>query len=315
MPGANGAAQSATTEDLAFAQQLRERYLSATTSLGHPEKVGDIRDFKVAGQNPDREIPVRLYLPEGIEPKDLPVVVFAHGGGFMAGNLDMFDVALTSLTNRAGAAILSVDYRLIPEHPYPAGLEDVYAALSWVATNGASIGIDPQRIAISGDSAGGNLAAAAAILTRDRRGPKLSAQLLMYPGLGNKMDTPSFKEFGQTHTPTVDFAARVLKMYVPAGVDPFSPLISPLSADHRDLPPALVLVGRLDPLRDDGQEYSKALNEAGVEAQTIIYPNSGHAFIQFYQLKDRSPDGDAALADGAKFLGEKLALRKRPANL
>ncbi|CVI63456.1 Carboxylesterase NlhH (modular protein) [Agrobacterium deltaense NCPPB 1641] len=300
------AALAATAESLAFARQLRGDFKSQTGSTGVLEQLSEKRDFEIGAQSPAREIPVRLYRPGGATDQTLPIVLFVHGGGFVAGDLDSYDVMLSSLTNRTDAVVLSVDYRLAPENPFPAGLEDAYAVLVWAAANAATFGADGTRIAISGDSAGGNIAAATAMLARDRNGPKLAAQFLMYPTLSNKMDTASWKELGETHFPSREVNSKVIEAYVPEGVSPYGPLVAPLWGKHTDLPPALLVVGNLDPLRDENRDYADALNKVDVEARTVVYPRSQHGFVQFYQLKDVNPDGEAALAYGAAFLKSKL---------
>ncbi|WP_218569562.1 MULTISPECIES: alpha/beta hydrolase [Gammaproteobacteria] len=292
--------------DLAFARQMRQDFKSSVASVGTPERVAEQRDFTVGAGKPERRIPVRLYLPANTGEETLPIVLFIHGGGFVAGDLDSYDPMLTGLANRTGAAVLSVDYRLAPENPFPAGLEDAYAVLKWAAKNASSFGADGSRIAISGDSAGGNIAAATAMLARDRHGPKLKAQLLMYPTVSNKMDTPSWKELGETHFPTREINSKVIDAYVPAGTSHYAPLVAPLWGDHQKLPPALIIVGNLDPLRDEDKDYAEKMRLAGGEAQVIVYPNAQHGFVQFYQQKDKNPDGEVALADGARFLMEKL---------
>lgn len=232
----------------------------------------------------------------------MPVVIFAHGGGFTSGTLDTHDVLARAIALRSGAAVLAVDYRLAPEHPYPAGLEDLYTALLWVKRNAATINADATRIAVAGDSAGANLVAALAMLARDHGAPTIVAQWLMYATLSNKMDTPSWEQLGNTHMPTREMNAVVIASYVPADVGPSDPLVAPLWGKHDNLPPALLQVGELDPLRDENIAYAAALREAGGRAEAIVYPGNPHGFLQFFKNERSSPGGARALEEGTRFL-------------
>lgn len=256
--------------DLAFAKQMREDFKSSVASVGTPEQVAERRDFTVIARKPKRQIPVRLHLTANTEAKKMPIVLFIHGGGFVAGDLDSYDPMLTGVANRASAAVLSGDYRLAPENPFPAWLEDAYAVLKWAAKNASSFGADGSRIAISDDSAGGNIAAATAMLARDRHGPKLTAPLLMYPTVSNKMDTPSWKEFRETHFPTHEINSKVIDAYVTTGTSHYAPLVAPQWGDHQKLPPTFTIVGNLDPLRDEDKDYAEKMRRAGGEAQVIV---------------------------------------------
>ncbi|WP_249978054.1 alpha/beta hydrolase [Vreelandella olivaria] len=300
-------AQSISEANLEFARELRAQFATSTEEVGVAEPVREIRDITVAAQDPAREIPTRLYLPAHAATTDLPVIVFVHGGGFVAGDLDSYDPLMTALANRVQAAVLSVDYRLAPETPFPGGLEDVYAVVAWASVNAPSFGGDGTRLAVSGDSAGGNIAAATSMLARDRDGPKIAAQLLMYPTLSNKMDTDSWNELGDTYFPTREINSRVIEAYVPEGTSHYDPLVAPLWGDHHDLPPTLIIVGSLDPLLDEARDYVAALNNVGGEAKVVVYEGAEHAFLQFFQNQETSPSGDSALSVGAEFLVEKLS--------
>ncbi len=180
---------------------------------------------------------------------------------------------LRTLANCSSALVVALEYRLAPEHPYPAGLEDAYRAVLWLAASGDGIGGDRTRIAVAGDSAGGNLSAALCQLLRERAGPRLLAQLLLYPNVGNSRDTISWQTLGTKSFPTIESMQRVLRLYLPAGgpgVD--DPLVSPLRGDLRGLPPGLVLVGGSDPLKDEGRAYADKLRTAGVEAGFSNFP-------------------------------------------
>ena len=274
----------------AFAEGMRSSYVAYNPTAGAPDPVAEVRPVLIDASNPDRKIPANIYVPQGMaNQKDLPIVLFVHGGGFVSGDLTTHDVMVRKIANGARALVIYVDYRLAPENQFPAGLEDVYATLTWAADNAFGIGGDADNIAVSGDSAGGNLAAAVGLLARDRGGPKIVAQWLMYPTLSHKMDTGSWNEFGDTNFPTREVASSVIPAYVPKGMDPNSPLVSPLWADHRNLPPTLLQVGEVDPLRDEGLAYVADLRKAGVEAEAIVYEGQRHGFIQYYKDKEKQP--------------------------
>ncbi|MBB2917076.1 alpha/beta hydrolase [Cupriavidus alkaliphilus] len=286
-----------------FADELRRTYRALIPSAGTPDPVAEIRTIAIPGEYPVREIPIRIYVPNGSAGVcGLPIVVFVHGGGWVSGDLDTHDVLVRAIANGAGALVLSVDYRLSPEHPFPAGLDDTYATLVWAVGNAAEIGGDADRIAVAGDSAGGNLVAALALLARDRGGPAIIAQWLMYPMLSNKMETHSWQRLGASNFPTRRETEQLLASYVPTGADASNPLVAPLRGRHENLPPALVQVAELDPLHDEGLAYADLLDQAGNEARSTSYPSSAHGFIQFFKDKATHPQGEHALKEGIDFL-------------
>lgn len=292
-----------------FAQERRAGYRDMIPLAGAPDAVAEVRSVEIPAAGPERKIPARLYVPQGADGvKPLPIVMFVHGGGYISGDLDTHDVMVRAIANGTKALVLAVDYRLAPEHPFPAGLEDVYASLQWVTTHAGEIGADADHIAICGDSAGANLAAAATLLSRDRGGPKIAAQWLMYATLSNKMDTKSWKQLGEAHFPTRPIMLRFIESYLPAGLDRNAPFAAPLSADHRNLPPALLQVGELDPLLDESIDYAQALRKSGVEATAVVYKGVGHGFIQYYKSQERNPKGEGAeaLQAGTAFLRQQL---------
>lgn len=289
-----------------FAEEMRGNYRAKTPAAGSPDPVAEVRLLHIVAKEPDRFIPTRLYVPKTTGLAALAMILFVHGGGFVAGDLDTHDVLARAIANKTGALVFAVDYRLAPEHPFPAGLDDVYAVLEWMANAGALIGGDPRQIAVCGDSAGGNLAAAASILARDRHGPGIAAQWLMYPPLDNRMESASWREFGEKNFPTRAMNAKVIAAYVPQGIDPDIPLAAPLAARHEGLPAALVQVGEHDPLRDEGVAYAKALKEAGVDAVARVYEGQQHGFIQFYKDAEHFPEGALALDEGCTFLRSHL---------
>ncbi|GAA4873606.1 alpha/beta hydrolase [Actinomycetospora straminea] len=227
-------------------------------------------------------LPVRLYRPQTA--RALPVVVNFHGGGGTLGNLDQSDWLCAHVAARVGALVVSVDYRLAPEHPYPAGREDGYAAVSWVAREAASLGARADRLAVMGDSAGGNLAAVVCLLAREA-GPVIDAQVLLYPVLDLTFSRPSVDRFAAGPVLTRADMEVFRRHYLggPAGpADPGDPLCSPLFApDVSGLPPALVVTAGVDPLHDDGVDYTARLDAAGVPVRHTDHARAVHGFLSF----------------------------------
>jgi acetyl esterase len=229
---------------------------------------------------PAGDIPIRIYTPKGDGP--FPVVLFLHGGGFTIGSIASHDPVAQQIAAQAEAIVVSVDYRLAPEHPFPAAVDDSYAALEWVAANAASFGGDPTRLGITGDSAGGTLSAVTAIQTRDRGGPALRLQALIYPAVDGTMGFPSIEENGEGMFLTKDSMAWFWKNYSDDGrIDPTQPLASPINTpDLSNVAPALIITAEFDPLRDEGEAYAKKLEEAGVPVTLSRYDGMTHVFIQ-----------------------------------
>lgn len=295
-----------------FAQEKRQMYRDMIPAAGAPDPVAEVRALRIPGSNPAHDIPVRLYVPAGAAGVGgLPIVIFVHGGGWISGDFDTHEVVTRAVANGTGALVLSVDYRLGPEHPFPAGLEDVYETLRWAHAHAVQIGGDPERIAFAGDSAGGNLIAATTLLARDRGGPAIIAQWLMYPLVSTRMDTDSWQRLGDAYFPTLAETVQYLDGYLPAGSDPLQPLMSPLLARLDHLPPALVQVGELDPLHDQALQYAAALAKAGNDATGVAYPDSTHGFVQFYKDAVGNPQGERALREGVHFLASRLAAASR----
>jgi acetyl esterase len=258
---------------------------------GPPAPVAAVRNERIAG--PAAPLPVRIYHPSP-DPAPLPVIVYYHGGGWVLGDLDSHDNVCRALALKAGAVVVSVDYRLAPENPYPAAVEDAWAALGWVAENAASIGGDATRIAVAGDSAGGNLAAVVALMAREQGGPALRAQALLYPGVDMvTSDRASMRDFADGMFLTHDRIEWFKDQYVPDRSRRGEPRVSPLhAADHRGLPPAVIVTAEFDPLRDEGEVYGEVLNAAGVPVRVQRYPGVIHGFVSM----DRwFPEADQAL--------------------
>jgi acetyl esterase len=257
--------------------EARKTHESSLAFAGEPEPVAQVEDRAIPG--PHGEIPIRIYRPQGSAP--FPGLVYFHGGGWVVGHLGTVDVSLRAVSNRAGCVIVSVDYRLAPEHKFPVPLDDCWAATRWVAATAAEIGVVPGHIAVGGDSAGGNLAAATALLASHEGGPSLVLQLLIYPVTNFDFDTRSYWENAQGYALTTDAMRWYWNHYLPEGDDGSSPLVSPLrAADLSGLPPAFVATCEFDPLRDEGEEYARRLRDAGVPVTIRRYDGMIHGFFR-----------------------------------
>jgi acetyl esterase len=258
--------------------QARAAHDRESAVMGGPgEEVADVRDVTVPG--PGGPIPVRVFRPAGEGP--LPLVAYAHGGGWAIGSLDGFGPVCRALANASGAVIASIDYRLAPEHPFPAGLDDVHAAVRWLAQNAPELGGDPQRLAVAGDSAGGNLATVTARRLRDEGGPPLRFQALVYPVCDSALNTPSYRESSDGFGLSALGMKHYWDLYLD-GADGRSPDASPLQAeDLSGLPPAFVLTVRDDVLRDEGEAYARALEAAGVPVTLRRYDGAVHGFFRW----------------------------------
>jgi len=243
---------------------------------GEPEPVQQVRPGEVPG--PAGAIPVRIYTPAGAQP--MPGLVFFHGGGWARGSLLTHDIACRALANGAGCIVVSVDYRMAPEHTFPAAFEDSLAATRWVGEHAAELGIEPNRLAVSGDSAGGNLAAAVALAIRDEGGPPLVHQLLIYPVTDYNFDTPSYVENAEGYMLTREAMRFYWRLYLRTEADGDDYRASPLRArNFSHLPPALVITAEFDPLRDEGRAYADRLREAGTPVVYHQYPGMVHGFV------------------------------------
>jgi acetyl esterase len=239
---------------------------------------------RTVGHGDLTDIPVRIYWPPVAQHSDLPIVVFYHGGGWSIGDLATHDSVARAHAVGTEAIVVSVDYRLAPEHPFPAGVDDCWAALQWVGEHAAELGGDPGRIAVAGDSAGANLSAVVAHLARDNGGPALAFQLLWYPSVTGDLSLPSFTE--NADAPVLDRGVidAFLAWYVP-GVDLSDPTTLPVTlapanaTDFSGLPPAYIATAEHDPLRDDGAHYARLLSAAGVPAELSNEPTLVHGFV------------------------------------
>jgi acetyl esterase len=276
----------------------------ALKSLFVPEQkevVAKIEDRKIPGPG-GYQIPIRIYAPASTTP--LPLLVYFHGGGWVLGDIDSHDATSRELANKAGCIVVSVDYRLAPEHKFPAAPEDCYAATKWVALNAASFGGNPAKIAVGGDSAGGNLAAAVAQMAADRGAPGLVYQLLIYPVTNYAFDTPSYRDNKEGYLLTQDMMQWFWKQYLPTDEDGKNPYASPLQArELRRVAPAFVITAEFDPLRDEGEAYAARLKDAGVPVETKRYDGAIHGFFNFGHIMDQGKQvmNDAAARLKAAF--------------
>jgi acetyl esterase len=249
---------------------------------GGTQPIGSVRGLAVG------DLPARLYVPTTAAPEPAPLLVFFHGGGFMYGGLDSHDATCRLLAEQAGVRVLAVDYRLAPEHAFPAAHDDALAAYRWVVQHAASLGADPQRLAVGGDSAGGTLAAATAIAAA-QEGLPLAFQLLVYPAVDARRATRSLELFSQGFYLTSEFMDLANESYVPVVAERDDIRISPLRhAVPAGLAPAYLCTAGFDPLRDEGEAYAQALVAAGVEVQLHRFPDQIHGFFNIVGVGRRS---------------------------
>jgi acetyl esterase len=290
------AAAGVPTIDELRVSDMRQLLVALGSSNTEPEKVDDVSNREIPG--PAGAIPVRVYKPNATGP--LPILVYFHGGGWVAGNLDTADAICRGLANAAECLVISVEYRLAPEHKFPAALDDCYVAVQWIAANAAQFGGDSSRLAVGGDSVGGNLAAVVTQVARDRGGPPLLFQLLVYPVTDFSFDTVSYRENAEGYMLTRDVMIWFWNHYLPAQSDGDSPQASPLrSRDLRGLPPALVITAGFDPLRDEGEAYASRLRDAGVAVVVRRYDTMIHGFFGLPSIFEQ---GKAAIAEAGKSL-------------
>jgi acetyl esterase len=262
---------------------------------GAPEPVYEVADLTIAG--PGGELPLRLYRPASKRP--LPVLLYFFGGGWVLGTIDTADGVSRSLANASGALVAVVGYRLAPEHRFPAAADDCYAAVRWVAEHAQEIGADPARIAVGGDSAGGNLAAGVALRAR-ADGLTLAGQLLVYPNTDQLADDPSMRAADDPFLFNRHSVAWYRQYYLSDPGDAASPLASPLRAESlAGLAPALVITAEYDPLRDQGEAYARRLADDGVPVELSCYPGMAHGFFTMAGTVDASR---TALAQAASRL-------------
>jgi len=266
-------------------------------------EVAKVEQRSIPGPGPD--IPVRIYTPAG--PGLFPILAWFHGGGWVIGDLDSADPTARHLAVGAGCVVVSVDYRLAPETKFPGAADDCYAATQWAIQHASQLNGDPGRIAVGGDSAGGNLAAAVSLMARDRRGPSLAFQLLVYPVTHCNYTTNSYQSYAEGYMLTRDSMQWYWDHYLKDAADALNPYAAPLMAqDLSGLPPALVITAECDPLCDEGAAYAQRLNEAGVPTTYSCYGGMIHGFFGMPAVLDK---GKQAVAEASAALQKALTLR------
>ncbi len=284
------------------ARQLFRETRPASTPT--PPEIGSVKD--VIADGPHGPIPLRVYRPRGLDAGTaLPALVFFHGGGWVIGDLETHDVLCRQLTAEAGIAVIAVDYRLAPEAKFPAAADDAWAATRWVVAHAGRLGIDARRLAVGGDSAGGNLAAVVSLLARDAGAPAIAFQALLYPVTDVGIEWPSYQQLGEGYLLTSQSMRWFIGHYLTSERDAVDWRVSPLRAPSlRGLPPALIVTAGFDPLRDEGEAYARALRAAGVRVDYVCYGGMIHGFVPMGRLIDT---GNRAVSHVAASLREALA--------
>jgi acetyl esterase len=262
--------------------QARSVIRSRFVAPAQPEPVGAVNDESIPG--PAGDIDIRVYRPGLADTEPLPILVYAHGGGFVFCDIDSHDGLCRSFANLIPAIVVSVAYRLAPEHRWPAAVEDVFAVTRWAARNARELGGDLDRIVVGGDSAGGNVAAVTALMARDRGGPSLAAQFLIYPVIAADFDTDSYRLFGKGYYNPHPALQWYWDQYVPSPADRAHPYASPLNADLHGLPAAVVVIAGHDPLRDEGIAFGNALEAVDVPVTQCYYEGGVHGFMTMPML-------------------------------
>lgn len=276
-------------------EQARQGLSAYSALSGAGPAVDRVEDLRIPG--PGGDIPARAYSP----PAPGPLVLWFHGGGWVLGGLEDSDALCRTLCNEVGAVVVSVDYRLAPEHPFPAAVDDCMAATAWAVAHAGDIGADGTRVAVAGDSAGGNLAAVTALGARDDGGPQLSFQLLVYPVTDASMTAGSIEANGEGYFLTAASMRWFWDLYVPKPSERTDPRASPLAAeDMAGLPPTLVITAEFDPLRDEGEAYGRRLAEAGVPTQVSRYDGMIHGFLPMASLFDAAGRATDEAADALR---------------
>ncbi|WP_407570103.1 alpha/beta hydrolase [Deinococcus altitudinis] len=288
-------------------EQMRATVIASSAQLPkRPTEIAGTREIVIPG--PTSGLPARVYTPTGTGPAaGWPLIAFFHGGGFVAYNLDTHDGVCRELCQGAGAVVVSVEYRLAPEFKFPHPTDDAYTAVNWLGEHAAELGADPARMAVAGDSAGASLSLAAALRLRDEGGPRLAAQLLLYPAadMSGHTDYPSRTENGEGYFLTAESMKFYGAMYLSTPEDALHPHVSPLhSADLKGLPPTLVLTAEFDPLRDEGKALADRLKSNGVEATYRPGPGLIHGYAN---MTGFVPAAAQVMDDAAEWLKQKLS--------
>jgi acetyl esterase len=297
------AGETSITEQVLPAEARRATRVASASATGPALPMARVEGLELPG--PAGKIRCRFYVPLGKASRPRPLLVYFHGGGWVIGDLDTHDGLCRFLSTNADVAVLSVDYRLAPEHPFPAAIEDASAAFAWAAAEAEKLDVDASRIAVGGDSAGGNLAAAVSLLARDDGGPKPAMQLLIYPVTDAAGRQPSRDLFATGFMLTQADMDWFDHHYLPEGTDVTDPRVSMLGAESlADLPPAYVTTAGFDPLRDEGEIYAERMREAGVRVALRRHPGLVHSFANMTAF---SPSARAAMLEVAGALRMGLA--------
>ena len=273
--------------------------LEETGKSTQPPQVAKVENRTIPG--PDGDVPVRVYTPEGTGP--FPALVYIHGGGWVIASIDAYDVSARALAKQADCVVVSVGYRLAPEHPFPAAPEDCYAATQYVMDHAGEFGIDASKVAVGGESAGGNLSTVVCMMAKQRGGKMPVHQLLVYPVTDYAFDTDSYKQNAKAVPLNADMMRWFWKYYLKNPNDGSNPLASPLRATKEqlaNLPPATVITDQIDPLRSEGQAYADKLKEAGVEVEYRNYDGVTHEFFGMAAVVDKAKKAESFAADRLK---------------
>ncbi len=290
-----GLARRPTIDQLGAERARRELLAQSRLGARAAVPVHHVEDRRIDAE--EGELTVRVYVPRGGAGR-LPATVYYHGGGFVLGDLESHDAHCRHLAVRGGCVVVAVHYRLAPEHPFPAAVDDAYAAFAWVVANAGALGVDPARVAVAGDSAGGNLAAVVSQVARDRGGPRPSFQLLVYPATDMTRSLASHRTFAEGYFLTEAMIDWFFASYLTDPEQQHDPRASPLRArDLTGLPPAHVVTAGFDPLRDEGEAYADALRAAGVPATSRCYDTMIHGFVSMAGLVDAAAHATDDIAD------------------
>jgi len=276
---------------------------------GKPDHVAGHDHRFIPGPDPEVELPVRIYWPTRNEDvpnaSSWPVMVYFHGGGWVVGNLEAYDSLCRKLANAGQCVVVSVDYRLAPEHQFPTAAEDAHAAAVWVAENAAELDVDPNRLIVAGDSAGGNLAAACCLMARDRQSVEIAHQVLIYPVTDHNFDRPSYIENAEGYMLTRHSMQWFWEQYVPSSYDRSHAYASPMRAESlAGLPAAFVVSAEFDPLRDEGEAYARRLEASGVPVELTRCHGQIHGFLRWTDKFDAARDMVEQIGQCVQSIGE-----------